>query len=135
MRSYGTRNGYGSHCRGQCRELSSSKSNAQSLKRYLQLPLKTLLLRIRCQELSRDVRTSQEDKDMQWCKGVETMMRSEVVGRHETAEQRRVLFARQLSIWGICHGQHVAYEERPNPAAEPMGYWDTVLSPTESQCK
>lgn len=43
MRSYGTRNGYGSHCRVQCRELSSSKSNAQHLKRYLQLPLKTLL--------------------------------------------------------------------------------------------
>jgi hypothetical protein len=48
MRSYGTRNGYSSHCRGQCRELSSSKSNAQHLKRCLphadvEVPLKTLL--------------------------------------------------------------------------------------------
>lgn len=45
------------------------------------------------------------------------MMRSEVVGRHETVEERRML-ASQLSIWGLCHEQHVAYEERPNPAAE-----------------
>jgi hypothetical protein len=48
MRSYGTRNGYSSHCRGQCRKLSSSKSNAQRLKRCpphtgVELPLKALL--------------------------------------------------------------------------------------------
>jgi hypothetical protein len=48
MRSYGTRNGYSSHRRGQWRKLSSSKSSAQHLKRCLplpgmELPLKTLL--------------------------------------------------------------------------------------------
>jgi hypothetical protein len=44
-------------------------------------------------------------------------MRSEVVGRHETVEGRQVL-GRQLSIWGVRDGQHVAYEVRSNAIAK-----------------
>jgi len=71
----------------------------------VELPLKTLLSAgFRYREMSRNVQTSQVDKDMQSCKGIEMMMRSEVVDRHETVEDGRVL-ARQLSIGGIYHGQ------------------------------
>jgi hypothetical protein len=110
MRSYGTRNGYSSHCRGQYRKLSSSKSNAQPPQKISPTHgcrtavEDTLICGFRYREMSRNVRTSQVGKDMQSCKCVEMMMRSEVVGRHETVEDGRVL-ARQLSIRGICHGQ------------------------------
>jgi hypothetical protein len=66
-----------------------------------EVSLKALLLGIRHRKMSRNMRMSQVDKDMQSCKTVEMMSRSEVVGRHETVKECRVL-ARQLSILGGC---------------------------------
>jgi hypothetical protein len=60
MRSYGAGNGYRSHCRGQFAKLSSSRSNAQLLKRCVPIAGRELSLEalLSADSMPRDVKKS-----------------------------------------------------------------------------
>jgi hypothetical protein len=130
---------------GQCKKLSSSKSNAQQLNDVSNTQASNCLrrqsyLQIRHREKSRNVRTSQVDKDMQLCKSIEMkMMSPEVVGKHETVgDSGRTSSNKQdnCQIGKLCHGHLVAYEERPNAAAETkLLLGCSLIAGRESQCK